>query len=841
MMNLDFQGPTEIAFRRFQKDWLTRPVFHIFEDIVRMYPDKVAIRDGARQLTYQEVYHWALTVAQAIKPNIIQGEPIGIALKNDAFFPIAMLAALAIGCPYVPLDISFPAARNQLISSISGLKALITTSDIPPISGELNTVYIDKLSYSEGDRRDLTEAAKDSIAYIIYTSGSTGIPKGVYQNQQNLLHDVMQYTNSIHLSSDDRLSLLYSPSVGGGIRDIYGALLNGATLCILNLKEAGLNHLPLFLKREKITIYHSIPNIFRTFLKLNRADFDFSAVRLIYLAGDRIFNTDAELFKEFFQKKCLLYVGIGATEVATIYRQWFINSETEISQERIPLGYAVEDRTMTLVNEKNEVVPKGEIGEIVITSPYISLGYWNNPEQTAKSFSEENGLRTFRTGDLGKINDDGLLEFVGRKDSQVKINGYRIEISEIEGLLMNHPLVIRCAVLVHYRNASPSLVAFYMSTQDESEESLKKWMSDQLPAYMIPQRCIRMEEIPLLPNFKNDYAQLKEWLESHDLREKSGIDEQERMDKEPELMTLLRRTWTEFLDDQSFRQNTAWSDAGGTSLNAVNFLVQLEAGLNTTLPSEWIRGKMKPQEIYAYLSKLSLTYNTSRQKILYYFPPVTGMTENSRRFIQNLSQHVIVRIVNYPDFANLTFEESNWDAIRMFIERQIPDYNHPDVGFISNCNGGIVMGTVLGHKPLHSYWFVGIIDGHLSYKKPALHLNFKERLMDFLTRGNLLSRANTLLYNTFSLYQRSTDHFRGKQLIKNDPALTMTYLLTHNKSAFDGEVWYFKCERSPFDSSTETWKDHCKKVNTVMVKGNHEEMFEPENARLIQEKILSAR
>ncbi|WP_428659520.1 non-ribosomal peptide synthetase [Runella sp.] len=840
-MTLDFQGPTTTAFQYFEYERLQRPVFSLFTDIARKYADNIAIKDDIRQLTYREVHLWAVRVAVELKSSITKGEPIGIALRNDAFFPAAMLASLALGCPYVPLDISLPLARNELIIAHSGLKKIITMSDIPPFSKELEYIFIDSLAPIVKQLFE-PEATCDDIAYINYTSGSTGIPKGVFQNQRNLLHDVMQYTNSIHLSARDRLTLFYSPSVSGAIRDIFGSLLNGATLYIKNLKDTGLYDLAAFIVREKITIYHSIPNIFRTFLQLSNNAVDFSSVRLIYLAGDRIFNTDVDLYRQFFSKGCLLYVGIGATEIATIYRQWFIRQDTIISQERIPLGYSVPDRVMALVNQHDESVPQGEIGEIIVSSPYISLGYWNNPQQTRQAFLSDGDIRTFRTGDLGRINADGLLEFMGRKDNQVKINGHRVELSEVEGTLMNHPFILRCAIFSDRINASDSLIAFFMADIQVEEPALKEWLSEYLPAYMIPQRCIQTNEIPLLHNFKNDYILLKKRFHEYILKEQIQQEtvHQNADEKESKLSNMLRKTWIEFLDGKSFDENISWKNAGGNSLNAVNFLVQLEAALGTTLPVDWLHGGMKPQEIYAYLRELTLEDKTVPDKVIYFFPPLLGFTENAGAFLRGLSAHCTIRIINYPDLDNMPFEERNWEFIRSFIARQISDDSYPNVGFLSNCSGAMVMNNFLGHSPLSSYWFVGVIDGQLYYKKNELTFNFKQRAIDFLKKGNFISRANMFLITNLPVYQKSMDVLYKRKWVRMGKKEIMRYLtINHTPSYIDSDVWYFECEISPYHKSSERWKAHCKNIHKVTLEGDHQFMLAPYNAKIVQDHIMA--
>ncbi len=756
-MQLDFNGPVEIQFRKFEEEWLEVPVFQLFREVVRRNPDKIAIKCGTQELSYKEAYHWSLQIAQQINASNAGHEPVGIALPNDVFFPVAMMASLAVGCPYVSLDIDLPLARNQTIIEASGIKSIITTNDSPLYVEGLDIINIDNLAFIEDNYADF-KSSPDDIAYIIYTSGSTGTPKGVYQNQRNLLHDVMQYTNSVHLNENDRLTLLYSPSVNGAIRDIYGALLNGATLVIKNLKKTGLYDLGEFIRQEGITIYHSIPNIFRTFLKLSPDKSDFASVRLIYLAGDRIYNTDVDTYKAFFPAGCLLYVGIGATEIATIYRQWFINHATIINQELIPLGFAVEDREMFLLDEEGNQVHDGETGEINVSSRFISLGYWKNPNQTAESFTGNQqypSVRTYKTGDLGRINNEGLLEFIGRKDNQVKVNGYRIELSEIEGVLMNHPSIERCGLVLHTADKHNSIFAFYISDEQIPEIRLKSWLGERLPDYMIPQRFFQVKEIPVLHNFKNDNNALKRLALEYATTEQKNPESSNS--KTGFLFTTLRRTWSNFLDEKSFDTNSRWKDAGGDSVNAVNFLVQLESDLGTSLPTDWIHGEMTPDEIYAYLNGLNIPEKTNRNKIIYVFPALTGIAENTRAFIKNLSAHATVRIINYPKFRDTSADNWNLHYTTAFIAKQIADHNSPNAGFIGICSGALIMSHLFTIKPPEQYSLIGIIEANLEYSSLVFYKNFFERAVNFIKRGDLFNYGIIFLYN-HSTYARKIIH-----------------------------------------------------------------------------------
>lgn len=842
-MQLDFQGPVGIQFRKFEETWLDIPVFDIFTKIVKRNPHKIALICGETQLSYQAVYEWTLRIANTLKKKHSQREPVGIALPNDVFFPISMLAALAAGCPYVPLDIDLPVARNQLIIEQSGLKSIITLSESLQFEGTheiINLTTLPALVYAEND----FDASPDNVAYIIYTSGSTGIPKGVYQNQRNLLHDVMQYTNAIHLNETDRLTLLYSPSVGGANRDIYGALLNGATLVINNLKINKLYDLSKFIRQESITVYHSIPNIFRTLLKLKPDKSDFATVRLIYLAGDRIYNTDIDLYKSFFPDNCLVYVGIGATEIATIYRQWFISKSTIINHELIPLGYAIENREMTLLDEHHKQVMEGEVGEITVSSKFISLGYWKNELQTEKSFTQnpaDSTIRTYRTGDLGRINNDGLLEFVGRKDTQVKINGYRVELSEIEGILMNHPSVVQCSVVLYTTAKHNSIFAFYISTIQLPEVQLKNWLQARLPNYMIPQRCIQVNEMPLLHNFKNDNQSLKALAEKY-------IDPVPAPEKwsgnDDFLFSILRRTWRCFLDEHSFDSNMKWKHAGGDSVNAVNFLVQLETDLGMTLPTDWINGEMSPSGIYTYLKALDLppeTGTTDKEKTIYFFPSSLGIEENTRQFLNKLSGFASVKIISYPRLNGLLLKDINLDYISAFIAQQIPVYNTPNTGFISSCSGGTIMHHFITSKNIQQYGFIGIIEGKAKYEATPITKDFVKRAKLVFKRKNIVNNIISSLYIRSDYFKRMVHYLEREKLysFKKIPSLLSLYV-NLKPQYLVGEAIFFGCEQSVFNAESQRWQSYYKTIRPVMLAGKHHDMLNDANAKLIIDIIVKA-
>lgn len=573
---LDQGGPATHPFDPFPSDALDGTVYARFAEICRRYPARIAIVDRERRISYEALGKWVRQLAAAI-PAAGDAGPVGILCGHRAAYPAVMLAALGSGRGYVPMDPQFPQGRNRGIVDHAGVRVILADAPNIKLAGALGATVL-PISMVEGKDRDSSWAAKgaaDSLAYVIYTSGSTGKPKGVFQNQRNLLHDVMQYVNSIHLSYADRSTALYSCTTNGAIRDVFGCLLTGATLCLYSVREVGLSVLHDVLVEERPTIFHSVPVLFRQIMTAMGDGQKLTSVRLAYMAGDRVEPGDLRLFRLHFPASSYLYIGMGSTENATIYRQWFFAPGMPVPDGPVPVGHAVPDRPMALLED----------GEIEVTSRYLALGYWNDPALTAARFLAsftDPEARVFRTGDLGRLRADGQLDFLGRADSQVKIRGYRVELSEVERALRAVRPHGEVAVMFH----EGALVAFLEGPQPAGD--LRAELGLLLPSYMIPSRFHWPDRLPLLTNFKVDRAALVGLLPDLAI-ETQAIAEDPTEDAVLQIMSqALGRTIAR--DDDFF-------DRGGDSLRALIISQQMEKRLGRWLPPDAIFLLRKPRAI----------------------------------------------------------------------------------------------------------------------------------------------------------------------------------------------------------------------------------------------------
>jgi len=315
------------------------------------------------------------------------------------------------------------------------------------------------------------------------------------------------------------MTLLYSCSVNGSIRGIFGALLNGAALYPLDIKEQGVSGLADLLIHEEITFYHSVPSVFRHFVGSLSGTENFRKLRLIRFGGERVLAQDVESYRKHFSDECLLYTGMGATETGHV-RHYLIDKSTAITGSVVPTGYAVEGKEVLLLDDDGREVPAGHAGEIVVRSRYLALGYWGHPELTQRSFQSDPGGgpdRIFRTGDLGRLHPDGCLEHLGRKDFQVKVRGYRIEVAEVETTLLGLPGVREVVVVARdWMPGENRLVAYLVGhpALAPTAAELRVLLQDRLPTYMVPAVFMWLDALPLLPNGKLDRRALEAWVRS---------------------------------------------------------------------------------------------------------------------------------------------------------------------------------------------------------------------------------------------------------------------------------------------------------------------------------------
>ncbi|NOT26962.1 MAG: non-ribosomal peptide synthetase [Acidobacteria bacterium] len=562
-----------------------------FEAIARAHSPLLAIQDTSKALTYAELLSLSERVALAITHATAgRAGAVAILLDPEVSYPAAMLGALAAGRLYVPLDADVPTARNQAIVAAAGVCAILSKGHLldtargvaPP-----QTAIID----IDGDRGfDTGPAPRRSEAgdpaCVLYTSGSTGTPKGVVLSHTNILKKAQQYTHTARITPADRLLVARAMSTAGSVRSIYGALLNGASLHILPPRQLGAAGLAHALRAHRVTVYHSAPTLLRRIHDALPSDERLDAVRIASLGGEAVEWDDFDICRLRFSPDVGVYTGLNSTESGGGYCQWFIDDALRHSTRRPPVGRPLPDRRVTLVDDEGRVVGDGEVGEIVVASRHVALGYWRGSDCTVEAFPsdpEDPNGRILKTGDLAIRRSDGLIEFAGRKDHLVKLHGQRINCSEIETALNGMREVNAAAVIVRRdaTGAARALVGYVVREPAFSatlDWQIQATLAQTLPRHMVPSRILFLNELPRLPSLKIDRARLAEMDATQPIDLPSRADDP--------LLDEVAGIFEAVLDTTGASADDNMTSLGGDSLQATTLVAAIEGRFDVVIPED---------------------------------------------------------------------------------------------------------------------------------------------------------------------------------------------------------------------------------------------------------------
>jgi acyl-coenzyme A synthetase/AMP-(fatty) acid ligase/thioesterase domain-containing protein/acyl carrier protein len=570
---LDWNGPVDRPFARFPDEALGRPVIERLASVAREHRDRIAITGAGTALTYGELWDGLTGLAEKLAAETEPGDLIGILLPASPTFPVALLACLAAGRPFVALDTHYPREWLDHVLKDAQPKRLIT--DDTELTG----------AASEGWQPAMLDV--DEPACVLFTSGSTGRPKGIVNSQRNLLQRVAQSINAAHVDADDRFLTLASPCTIVGVRDVLTALLAGASIRLLDPQQVGGREILEVIRTEGITILFAFPALLRSVLAASseRAP---AALRLVRVGGDTTLWSDIDLLREWLAPDAAIQSIYAATEAPML--QWFVDDACRGDDARVPIGYTLTGNPLAIVDERSHATPRGEVGELIVASHYVALGQRVDGRwvQSLESYCAHR-CRVFRTGDLVRQRPDGLLERVGRKDRQIKIRGARVDLDGVEAALRRHPEVRDVAAFARTDpvDGAATLVA-YVSARDgcsaELTDDLRELMRT-MPSPMRPAHFHRVHEIPRLPSSKLDVRGLQALDDATLQRERARAAAEACLAPVAGdcIEQTVARVWTEVLRVPVRSPDDDFFDAGGDSLKAITFTLELERALQTEL------------------------------------------------------------------------------------------------------------------------------------------------------------------------------------------------------------------------------------------------------------------
>ncbi|MFE7569224.1 amino acid adenylation domain-containing protein [Streptomyces sp. NPDC057539] len=561
----------------------------------RTCPNATAVIDENGEHGYREVMAAAARLAhRLVELGATRDTLIGVVLDRGVDQIVAVLAVALSGAAYLPVSPDWPTARRRLLLERGGARIVVTDPEARdaldwPAGLHLVTAADPEVT-AAGTEPPAVDVRPDDLAYVIFTSGSTGQPKGVMIDHQAAANTLQDMNERFAVGPDDRVLALSSLSFDLSVYDVFGALAAGAAVVV---PARGHGHDPLhwdeLVRRHGVTVWNSVPALMRAWTEARatggKDGGGESSVRLVLLSGDWIPVTLPAAVRAGHPRAEVVSLG-GATE-ASIWSVHHPIGDVPPQWTRIPYGKPLANQTLHVLDKHLEPCPVWTTGEICIGGVGVARGYWGAPELTAERFVVHpvTGERLYRTGDLGRYLPGGDIDFLGRADFQVKLNGYRVELGEIEAALRSAPGVADALVGVETNPATGGrqLVAHLVAedgagppagtTGTDRAAGVRAAVEELLPGYMVPHHFLFIDRVPLSANGKVDRGALPApWAEPAAKEQTAPRDE---------LEGRLMRMWADVLERDDFGVDDNFFELGGDSLHAVRILTMIrqEIGL----------------------------------------------------------------------------------------------------------------------------------------------------------------------------------------------------------------------------------------------------------------------
>lgn len=571
----------------FTKSDINQSITERFEDIVSFYPQNIALINEQYRWTYEELNHQVNQVAHAIIANTgSENNCVAFLVDYSSSMIITTLAILKARKIYLAINPKLPASAQQKIMQDAKPELIVTSYSLKnraiEVTEELCPILIiDPINSEYPNYNPQIAISPDDLSTIFYTSGTTGQPKGVVKNHRTVLHRIWLAVQQDRITSTDKQSLLTHSSFASSEADTFGALLNGATLCIFDILSKGLTAFCDWLMDEQITLLHPPVLLFRRLLNILDGENLFPSVRLVALAGDNVLPSDVQKWQRHFSQSCTLTHRFSSTEtgILTVVK---INSDTIINNHLMLEGFPVEDKSLFLVDEEGKEVPYGMVGELVVKSAYIAEGYWCKPEETARVFqvdSCDSRQRIYRTGDFGQFQGDHSFKFIGRRDHQIKIRGYRVDLREIESVLAQFPEIAEAAVVAVQENDESKIVACFVLKPEYQLNftDIRQRLMEILPDWKIPAYFKAMDSLPMTANGKIDRKNLSSLNLTHQFN-------YEYVAPRNEIEVILTDIWQKEFNLPQIGIHDNFFALGGNSLVIVRLFHEIEKRFEKQLP-----------------------------------------------------------------------------------------------------------------------------------------------------------------------------------------------------------------------------------------------------------------
>ncbi len=549
-------------------------IHEVFAEQVRRRPDAIAVIADGEEVSYSELDQRANQVARRLQQLGVGPEVVvGICVERSVAMVVGLLGILKAGGAYLPLDAEYPQERLEYMLADAGVKVLLTQSELRdrlPLSAGIECLELSDWFASEAGEPE-SGASAETLCYVIYTSGSTGQPKGVAVPHRGVVR-LVQKSNYVKLDETEVVLQMAPVSFDASTFEIWGALLNGARLVVMAAGQASLAEIAETVKQHEVSTMWLTAGLFQV-MAIEQLE-SLREVKQLLAGGDVLGVRAVQAVLAGESGERVLINGYGPTENTTFSCCHVMHAGEEV-RVTVPIGKPITNSTAYVLDEQLRPVPVGVRGELYLGGDGLARGYVGRAELTAERFvpnpfSTVPGERLYRTGDVVRWNAEGVVEFIGRADQQVKVRGYRIELGEIEEALAGYEGISESAVVVRSEGESEKRLIGYVvaATGVELEVSeLRAYLATKLPEYMIPSVFLQLTELPLTANGKVD----RKALAAAEL-ELSGTREYEAPRTEVE--TLLSGIWAEVLGLEQVGIHDNFFELGGDSILSIQSIAR---------------------------------------------------------------------------------------------------------------------------------------------------------------------------------------------------------------------------------------------------------------------------
>jgi amino acid adenylation domain-containing protein len=571
-------------------------VQELFSRTAAEFGPRTAIERGGRGVTYTGLETESNRLANfLLESGAGKGTIIGLLTDDPRWIITAILGVLKAGAVFVPLDPSFPDGRLRVMidqvqpqwymTDVKHLKKLGQLQN--NVANETLVICLDgttEYQHYQESRPPSLQSDPDAPCSIYFTSGSTGKPKAILGRLQGIDHYMRWEIAAVGAGPGTRVSQLASPSFDGFLKDAFVPLCSGGVVCAPESRSLILNAAQLadWLDIEQIEVLHCVPSVFRALLNEKLESRYFEAMKYVVLAGEALYPADVKRWMDLFGERIRLLNVYGPTETTVLKVAYEVKAE-DVERPSIPIGKPIKGSTVVLINSRGQLCRGEAVGEIHIRTPYRAHGYYNEPELTREvfirnPFNDDPTDILYKTGDYGRLLEDGNLEFLGRRDQQVQVRGVRVELGEIENLLRGHSAVADVAVVDRAdAEGNKFLVAYVTMNDGAGTAALRQYLAERLPETMLPSAFVELDQLPRTLNGKID---------------RKALPDLDSLRAEPELENVLLTPieeivagiWGEVLRLPAIGRTGNFFNLGGHSLLVTQVLARVREYLKVELP-----------------------------------------------------------------------------------------------------------------------------------------------------------------------------------------------------------------------------------------------------------------